>query len=242
MPLFKIRESDLVQPVEFRGVQDSIQALLFFPDDPQARAQYLASRVYELGRHLADEMGPGATLTVTVPPSIWLSDPSKSAAEALKPVVRRPEKAEPFDFSPQGVAGLVLLQAFSFQDRGEHDISLTRCIEATVQIFKARQVTLGATSANVKDIWHRYRSVAHIAAALIIAHKKHGGSHWFNDPLQIVEFVRVANTLKARGEAIRHKQAAEPILIPGEGWEFVIAPCAVLARTGSRISEPGRKI
>ena len=239
MPLLKINESDLAQPIEFRGIQDRVQSLLFYPDDPQARAQYVASRVLEFARRLADEIGPGTTLTITAPPNIWLSDPAKLAAEALAPAVRRPEKAEAFDVSPQGLAGLVLLQAFSSHERGDPDVSLTKCIEAVVQILRTRQATLGSTKSNIKDVWHKYRPVAHIAAAFIVGFKRNNGSHWFNDPLQFVEFLRVANTMKTRGEAIRHKQAVDSILVPGEGWEFVISPSTVLHRTGSKISEPG---
>ncbi len=239
MPLLKIRESDLVQPVEFRRVQDMVQCLLFFPDDIEARSQYLASRLYEFARLVAHEMGPEATVTFTAPPNVWPADPARMASEALTPAIRRPEKAEPFNVSPQGVAGLVLLQAFSFQDRGDQEISLTKCIDSLVQIFRVRQATLGSTKQNIKEVWHKYRSVSHIAAAMIVGYKKFDGGAWINDPFRFVEFIRTSNTMKARGEAIRHKQAAEAILPPGEGWEFVISPCAVLSRTGSKISQPG---
>ena len=244
MPIFKINETDLVEPIKFFELRQSILSIVLFPRDDRARNQYRASEVVGLGHEAARIAGPEANITVTLPQGMFVTDPDILSASALRPAARRPEKAERLEISAPGLAGSILLQAFLLDDRGTSDVSLTKSIEAQIDLMRSKaRITLGSTVPNLTAVWNQYRPVAHISAAMVSLYLRNKDSSWFNDQIQFVDFLRLANSMRVRGQALRHKKAAEPILHRDEGYEFSIVPCAILRRTtGSNILEPGRKI
>jgi hypothetical protein len=209
-----------------------VMAVMLHPTNASARDRLLLS----IGVRAAYKLAEGAATGVQIQPAAipmmaQASDPFDLIDQATEPVIIGFKKlGDGPSFTGGTIAGLLLLKVLHLHGQDATTATLDRArteVSGELQQIKAKT----ARPKNLKDPWTRYRSVAHLWAARVhwdkasqtdegVALKMSSHAFLPSQPAQLAAFLALAETFRERGERIKHKNAATPILKADQMWRL----------------------
>lgn len=159
------------------------------------------------------------------------SDPFDLIDQATEPVITGFKKiGDGLSLTGGTVAGLLLLKVLQLYDQNSTTATLDRArteISGELQQMKAKT----ARPKDLRSSWNEYRSVAHLWAARVhwdrLSQTDEGSTLKMSSdaflpprPAQLAAFLALAETFRERGERIKHKNAATPILKADQMWRL----------------------
>lgn len=233
MPLLDLSSEDFAgNPLQRRFAPMKVMAVMMHPENATARDRLLVSIGFRGAASWANQLRVGLTVAPDATDLfVQVSDPNELIDQALQPVITGFKGlGDGPSFSGGHLAGAILLKVLHLhqQDATHASLELARTeISNELQALKAKRVR----PKDLKLPWNAFRSASHLWAAYIrwqvVSEQKEAreigitvGSLIPTEPVAFKAFLALAETLRERGERIKHKNAATPILKAEQMWRL----------------------
>ncbi len=222
MPIMSIVPLDFEEP-HVRFLPLKIWAYMLFPSATAERDRFLTSALLETASGFAKAFNVGVEIA---PSALGLlqkkGDVLMMADAAMQPVISGAAKSpNTVERSAGELAGELLLMAIAHDLENPGSVSLNGVLAFASDYFKRSKKT---RPKDLKRVWHEYRPCAHLWAALLQWKELHKSSENGrlipNDGKTLHSFLAFAESLRIKGEAIKHKQAREAFLPDGVAWRL----------------------
>jgi hypothetical protein len=217
MPIMSIVPLDFEEPhVRFLPVK--IWAYMLFPSAGAERDRFLTSSLFEIASGFAKAFNMGVEIA---PSALALlqekGDVLMMAEAAMQPVISGAAKSpNAVERSAGELSGELLLMAIAHDLENPGSVSLNAVLAFASDYFKRSKKT---RPKDLKRVWHEYRPCAHLWAALLHWKELNGGAQLIpTDGITLHSFLALAEVLRFKGEALKHKQAREALLPDGIAW------------------------
>jgi hypothetical protein len=199
-----------------------LMTVMLHPSDAAARAMLTSAVVARGSYRLAEKLGAGISFE---PSAIHLArapDPDDLVELATAPVVTgfKHERLGGPCLSAGSIAGHLLFEVFRLEDENPASATLDRARAR----LSSRLQKMDAKKARPKDLiapWKAFRSVAHWWAAYLLTDDDAGSFGLiYKEPAKLRKFLMLGEAMADRGEAIKHKNAAAPVLVPEHSWRL----------------------
>jgi hypothetical protein len=229
MPIMDLLPLDFEEP-HIRFTPIKVLAYMLFPSDDEARNDFLKGSLLDAGATLAKAYGVSLSIDQSAVDVLTSrKNPLAMIEAATKYVIRGAAKAPG---TPRRIAGTLagesLLMAIANVQNEPGSVSLNWVLDRASSNYRGAQRT---RPSDLKTVWHEYRAAAHLwAAALywnIVTETPDGKAalgvsgvlvpHG-REPLKA--FLALAETLRIKGEGIKHKNAKDAFLPAGITWRL----------------------
>jgi hypothetical protein len=228
-----------------------IFSYMLFPSNEVRRNLFINSALFDAAAAVA----VAANVSMEIRPSALnhfrqKTDIQAMAEAAVEPVIYGAVKAPDAPERAAGeLVGELLLMAISHELQEPGSVSLNNVLDYASKYFRptSKRIAQKTRPTDLKKIWHEHRPAAHLWAAFLSwnAEKK---TEWGKSALgdderllpaggeHLCSFLALSETLRMKGEAIKHKNATAAFLPAEVAWR---PPGNLLA---SRVAELGSKI
>lgn len=223
MPLIDIAPFEVLTPALERGARAKVFGLMLWPNDEHKRFDFVISNVQDFAQSIAIANNTGLEIHTDfarllheksiVPPRIMLQN-------AWQPVVYGAAKSPNApELTPGQVAGQILIHATNRLKEGHKNIGLNDCLERVSQDLR-REGAMNVRPKELKHHWHNFRSVSPLWASFLTAIRYQQVGIQPKPGLEFATLLIRAEMFRWDGEAIMHRNAAEPLLPQGSVWQL----------------------
>ena len=216
MPIMDLVQLDFVEPhVGF--LPKKLWAYLLFPSADAERGRFLSAALFETTSALAKAVNAGIEIKSSALDLLQRKGDFLAMADAaMRPVISGAVgKTGAVERSAGELSGELLLMAIAHDSQEPGSVSLGNVLRYASDYFKDLKKT---RPADLKKVWHAFRPSAHLWAALIQSKElnqspQKGARRLIpTDGDGLCLFLAFAESLRIKGEAIKHKQAREALL------------------------------
>jgi hypothetical protein len=223
-------------PLQQKFAPIKVIAAMLYPTKDAARQRFLVSVGFRAAGVLAEKSG-GLNISTSAASLLGeIGDIYEMIDQATQPVIYGVRGlADGPNLTAGTISGRILLAVLALNDKDPAHATLDKAREEVSrqirEAWKNPQPAKKARPQDLKKHWSSYKSVAHLWAAYLFW--KEAASHGDGQAMgmetngvvpsgsqQLMAFLALAETIRERGERIKHKNAPHPILKPNEMWRL----------------------